>query len=521
MKYYEELSKAITNRVFASLDPASRQELCKAIGDPRPIHKYINRQPNPKKPGHWVYTYTDETLNEKKGFIKEEDFGKIVKEVEDMFPSVNILKMSWGYVSRGLGTRETHQKVSVRMYKGERNIEQYTMIVGTASEIANKLINHIKEKYEGGKDWDEIKKTYYEETKDTKQPAEGKEVEGPDPEPKELEKAIGDPRAIHKYIKREKNPKTGKWIYFYTDPNTGKKWQLNEAEVKQVQSIGEPEEEKPTETEPKISSMGLRKETPEEKKAVEEKIYAKEPWEMTWDEYRNPEVGGTLGKFEISTEKAARAGEPVSKENLAFLTNNILEEIGGKGKNRQELAQSVFTKNKQSTPSQEKRWAYGTKTKKWELIGPEDRDYEHGIPQDKFAKMDKLEAMVEYLSPKWAIENKRKGIKPLTEEQQMKAEQEQEFKGEREYEESKEKEWEKKDKEKRDRENIALSKFYASQRKKEPQEGNKIKVTYPNQYQGKIGKIVEPSPSGDFFIVEISGKKVSMHSSDFKVIKNQ
>ena len=36
-----------------------------------------------------------------------------------------------------------------------------------------------------------------------------------------LQKALNDPRAIHKYIKREKNDK-GEWIYWYNEPKTGK-----------------------------------------------------------------------------------------------------------------------------------------------------------------------------------------------------------------------------------------------------------------------------------------------------------
>ena len=46
----------------------------------------------------------------------------------------------------------------------------------------------------------------------------------------------------------------------------------------------------------------------------------------------------------------------------------------------------------------ELRWAYGTQDGKWHLVGPEDRDYAHGIPQERMEKIGQEAAKTEYLS---------------------------------------------------------------------------------------------------------------------------
>jgi len=47
---------------------------------------------------------------------------------------------------------------------------------------------------------------------------------------------------------------------------------------------------------------------------------------------------------------------------------------------------------------EEKKWAYGTKDKKWHLIGKDDRDYAAAISQKEFKKLGKEKAMKKYLS---------------------------------------------------------------------------------------------------------------------------
>ena len=71
---------------------------------------------------------------------------------------------------------------------------------------------------------------------------------------------------------------------------------------------------------------------------------AKEPYEMTWDEYRNPKVGGTLSKFQGSIRWAAENGKPVSFANLQFLDNKTLKRLGAKGKDSKELANDLSRK---------------------------------------------------------------------------------------------------------------------------------------------------------------------------------
>ena len=54
----------------------------------------------------------------------------------------------------------------------------------------------------------------------------------------------------------------------------------------------------------------------------------------------------------------------------------------------------------------EKKWVFGTKDKKWHLVGPEDRDYDTGISQKEFKKIGKEKAKKKYLSPSLVGESK-------------------------------------------------------------------------------------------------------------------
>lgn len=47
-----------------------------------------------------------------------------------------------------------------------------------------------------------------------------------------------------------------------------------------------------------------------------------------------------------------------------------------------------------------KRYVYGTRTKKWYLVGPEDRDFTHGIEPITFKKIGKKKAKNLYLMPR-------------------------------------------------------------------------------------------------------------------------
>lgn len=45
-----------------------------------------------------------------------------------------------------------------------------------------------------------------------------------------------------------------------------------------------------------------------------------------------------------------------------------------------------------------KRWVYGTKNKKWILVGVMDRDYNYGISQKSFNKLGEKECKKIYLN---------------------------------------------------------------------------------------------------------------------------
>ena len=64
----------------------------------------------------------------------------------------------------------------------------------------------------------------------------------------------------------------------------------------------------------------------------------KEPWQMTWDEYRSPEVGGVLGRFQAAIRQAVADGKPVAVPNLQFLTIRELKGFGARGRTAYDLA---------------------------------------------------------------------------------------------------------------------------------------------------------------------------------------
>lgn len=47
----------------------------------------------------------------------------------------------------------------------------------------------------------------------------------------------------------------------------------------------------------------------------------------------------------------------------------------------------------------EKRYVFGTRSKKWHLVGPDDRDYKCGITQAAMKRIGKSAAKKKYLAP--------------------------------------------------------------------------------------------------------------------------
>jgi len=46
----------------------------------------------------------------------------------------------------------------------------------------------------------------------------------------------------------------------------------------------------------------------------------------------------------------------------------------------------------------ERKWVYGTRQRKWVLVGNNDRDYKFGISQEHMKKVGRKKAKKEYLS---------------------------------------------------------------------------------------------------------------------------
>ncbi len=51
--------------------------------------------------------------------------------------------------------------------------------------------------------------------------------------------------------------------------------------------------------------------------------------------------------------------------------------------------------------AEEKRYVYGTRTKTFELVGKEDRDFEVGIPKNEFKGMGIEQAKERYLATRY------------------------------------------------------------------------------------------------------------------------
>jgi len=64
------------------------------------------------------------------------------------------------------------------------------------------------------------------------------------------------------------------------------------------------------------------------------------------------------------------------------------------------IAEKKIDESRLKINSEEKKWVYGTKDNKWYLVGPEDRDYEHGISQEEFKRLGPEKAKEEYLKPR-------------------------------------------------------------------------------------------------------------------------
>lgn len=46
----------------------------------------------------------------------------------------------------------------------------------------------------------------------------------------------------------------------------------------------------------------------------------------------------------------------------------------------------------------DRKWVYGTRERKWILVGEDDRDYQCGISQERMKKIGHLKARKEYLN---------------------------------------------------------------------------------------------------------------------------
>lgn len=51
----------------------------------------------------------------------------------------------------------------------------------------------------------------------------------------------------------------------------------------------------------------------------------------------------------------------------------------------------------------------------------------------------------------------------------------------------------------------------------EPEEGEKVLITY-GKYNGRVGKVIELSPSGMFAVVQVDGNRINIDVSDLKKI---
>ena len=55
-----------------------------------------------------------------------------------------------------------------------------------------------------------------------------------------------------------------------------------------------------------------------------------------------------------------------------------------------------------------KKWVYGTRTRKWYLIGESDRDFQSGITQKEFKQLGTKKATKKYLNSHMILTNRKR-----------------------------------------------------------------------------------------------------------------
>lgn len=118
------------------------------------------------------------------------------------------------------------------------------------------------------------------------------------------------------------------------------------------------------------------------------------PWQGEIDIEIPIEMNVSEGK-EILKKKKLTVDDP-DKGNLMDAFNEIFEDKEKKVDESSKL-KDILNVKVDEKKEEDKKWAYGTKDKKWHLIGKDDRDYGSAISQEEFKKLGKEKAKKKYL----------------------------------------------------------------------------------------------------------------------------
>jgi molybdopterin converting factor small subunit len=128
------------------------------------------------------------------------------------------------------------------------------------------------------------------------------------------------------------------------------------------------------------------------------------PWQGEIDIEIPIEMNVSEGK-EILKKKKLTVDDP-DKGNLMDAFNEIFEDKEKKVDESSKL-KDILNVKVDEKKEEDKKWAYGTKDKKWHLIGKDDRDYKSAISQEEFKKLGKEKAKKKYLGDSFVKDEKK------------------------------------------------------------------------------------------------------------------
>lgn len=121
------------------------------------------------------------------------------------------------------------------------------------------------------------------------------------------------------------------------------------------------------------------------------------------------QVEGLYYLNDVAEYVKKKTNPKMSYDDFLALKGEIYNVLREQDKGKLTLIKEVMAKTKRQLGGskimgQRKRWVYGTRDKRWHLVGPEDRDFGTGISQEEMKRLGKERAKEKYLRPKIIME---------------------------------------------------------------------------------------------------------------------